>query len=211
MKKLIIISGLFLCMSFSAFSQNIQNGSSGAQTEKKAGKNGEISVSYMGIYADGYMKYPKSIFVSYQGTINGKMVDVKYKIYSESNFNIDKDNKNLIYYQKDTTDNLSAYGFITQKNETGVDTLAILTEVVYTVSPKNFAGWLVSENSKMQKSSTASINKQGLFSSSNNIKFTGKTVTFFKIESDFSLTLDAKPISLGPKVTQTSTKPAVKK
>lgn len=199
MKKLYLISIVILCTSIAVKAQYIQNGSSVSQTTKNSSKNGDISVSFMGISSDGYCKYPKSISVGYTGTINGKNVNVEYVLSTDDNFQTNR-NRDSLY----AADKIFVKGTIKQNIDGKDETVATFSEIVY--NSKIFNGWLVSLDSKLGDSNTSSINKAGLICSSSDIKFTGKTVAFFRIQKDFSLSFVAKPIALDSKPSNSTIK-----
>jgi hypothetical protein len=181
--------------------QYIQNGSSVSQTTKNSSKNGDVSVSFMGISSDGYCKYPKSISVRYTGSINSKKVNVEYVLSTDDNFQTNR-NRDSLY----AADKILVKGTIKQNIDGKYETVATLSEIIYNSYPKIFTGWLVSLDSKFGNSNTSSISKTGLKCSSDDIKYTGKTVAFFRIQKDFSLSFTANPISLGSKSSSVTSK-----
>lgn len=199
MKNIYFISIVILCTSIATKAQYIQNGSSVSQTTKNSSKNGDISVSFMGISSDGYCKYPKSISVSYTGSVSGKNVNVEYVLSTDDNFQTNR-NRDSLY----AADKIFVKGTIKQNIDGKDETVATFSEIVY--NSKIFTGWLVSLDSKLGNSNTSSINKAGLICSSDDIKFTGKTVAFFRIQKDFSLSFVAKPISLASKPSNSTIK-----
>lgn len=58
-------------------------------------------------------------------------------------------------------------------------------------------------DSKIGISNTTSLLNQGLHSSCDDFKFQGKTIAFFRIEKDFTLSFVAKPLSLLPNTSTT--------
>jgi hypothetical protein len=194
MRNIYLISIVLLCTSIASKAQYIQNGSSVSQTTKNPSKNGDISVGFMGISSDGYCKYPQSISVSYTGSINGKNVNVEYVLSTDDNFQTNR-NRDSLYAAK----KILVKGTIKQNIDGKDETTATFSEIVYNSYPQIFTGWLVSLDSKLGNSNTSSISKTGLICSSDDIKFTGKTVAFFRIQKDFSLSYVSKPVSLDPK------------
>jgi len=198
MKNIILFFCFILFPGLMINAQYIQNGSTSIQTENKPHNGTDVSVSYMGITEDGYVKYPQSISIEYSGKVSGKDVKVKYQLSTEANFQLEKSNNDL-FYNGDSLAKLSVRGNITQ-DKNGIEvTLATFTEIIYTSSPKKFTGWIISKDSKLGISNTASLSKKGLNSSSGDYKFTGKCVAFYRIEKDFTITFIAQPISLQPK------------
>jgi hypothetical protein len=203
-KVIFILIGLSVLVHLNAFSQYIQNGSSISQTSETQGRYGPMIVRYRGISYDGYMKFPKSILVNYNGKVKEKPAFVAYKIFTESNFQMDIDYKNL-KYNSDLT-KLNVEGFITSGKDGEGDTLAIFREIIYTSAPSKFSGWIIAKNSIFGKSNTSLFVVGKFHSSCDDFKFSGKNVAFFKIEKDFTLTFDPQPRLIVPQPGSTSIK-----
>ena len=111
----------------------------------------------MGIYSDGYCKYPKSISVSYTGVINEKNVNVEYVLSTDGNFQTNRNRDSLYAAQ-----NISVKGTIKQNIDGKDETIGTFSEIVYNSYPHIFTGWLVSLDSKLGNSNSSSISKTGL-------------------------------------------------
>jgi hypothetical protein len=198
MKRTIFLISFFFYLSQLVNAQYIQDGSKIRQTDKHPGKYGDIFVEYQGVAGDGFLKYPESIIVNCKELINGKKVDVKYRLTPPGNFVFKKNRENLVF-PSNVKDKLTVGGFILQGEEGSEDTLATFKEIIYTSNPARFTGWIVSMDSKLGTTNTTSLSNSGLHSSCDDFKFQGKKVAFFRIEKDFTLSFVANPISLIPK------------
>ena len=198
MKRAFLLLSFLFYLSHFVNAQYIQDGSIISQTDKNSGKYGDIFVEYQGVAADGFLKYPRSIIVNCKELINGKTVDVKYRLLPPNNFIMGENRENLLYPSNET-EKLTVGGFILQGEEGSEDTLATFKEIIYTSNPVKFTGWIVSMDSKLGTTNTTSLSNSGLHSSCDDFKFQGKKVAFFRIEKDFTLSFVANPISLVPK------------
>jgi hypothetical protein len=204
---LLIVTGL----NTYAQSVYVNNGTWATKTKTIKGKNGDVECSYHGSFNNNVFTNIYAIEVSYKDSIKGNAVLIHYSIVIKDDNKYFQTDKELEAFKlTDNTAKLKVVGLATKFNEGNNDTIANFSDIVYSIGDKRFKGWIVAKNSKTESSVTSGIIKTGLYSSSADMKFTGQKVTFFRIENDFSLKLDAKPTTLGQQVNQAVAKPTVK-
>ena len=156
----------------------------------------KVNLDLQGIFADGYLEFPKVIDVSYSDKMNGKSVEVTYKISTvgqPDNFYLSQDQIKLMYLDFNPEKNkLEIKGNITYKAAHETVILATFESAVFNPG-KNFRVWLIAFNSPIGKSDISGIKGKSLQYSKGEMNFSDKFPALFWINDDLTLTFEDKP------------------
>jgi hypothetical protein len=190
------------------FSQYVADGSRGRVSETLRTADGPVTVKYSGIYTDGWLKYPTSVDVSYEGQLAGRAVRVEYSIRIEGKTtlytcNLSDDKKLSCGCNSDSACKLFVQGQIVTRGSTSQTVLAKLDSVAYTSGQDRWCGWLVAGRSPMGTSDTSRLRRTPFWFDTPTSDFHTDLGTspvavpagsaFFFVGDDFRLSLSSLP------------------